>query len=72
MTAKQNCWDVKICGRERGGAKVAEFGVCPATTDSSANGLNGGRNGGRICWAVTGTFAAAKFRGPSRKRTFPA
>jgi hypothetical protein len=26
--------------------------------DESADGINGGRNGGRICWAVAGHFAS--------------
>lgn len=60
---KQNCWEFKKCGREPGGAKAAELGVCPATTDTSSGGLNGGENGGRICWAVTGTFCGGKVQG---------
>jgi hypothetical protein len=60
---KLNCWEVKQCGREPGGAKSAEFGVCPATIDTSSNGLNGGENGGRICWAVAGTFCGGKVQG---------
>jgi len=61
--AKQNCWEAKKCGREPGGKKVAELGVCPAATDTSADGLNGGKNAGRICWAVTGTFCGGKVQG---------
>ena len=60
---KQNCWEFKKCGREQGGVKAAELGGCPATTDTSSDGLNGGRNGGRICWAVTGTFCGGKVQG---------
>ena len=60
---KQNCWEFKKCGREQGGAKEAELGVCPAATDASSNALNGGKNGGRICWAVTGTFCGGQVQG---------
>lgn len=60
---RQNCWQVKQCGRGPGGTKVAEMGQCPAGTDTSANSLNGGQNGGRICWAVTGTFCGGKVQG---------
>ncbi len=60
---RQDCWQFKKCGREPGGAKVADLGVCPATVDASANGLNGGHNGGRICWAITGTFCGEKVQG---------
>jgi hypothetical protein len=60
---KENCWEVKNCGREAGGKNVSELGVCSAATDKSADGLNGGKNGGRICWAVAGTFCEGKKQG---------
>jgi len=28
-----NCWEYKKCGREPGGIKVHELGVCPATVE---------------------------------------
>ncbi len=59
----QNCWEFKKCGRESGGTKVAELGVCPAATEAKAFGLNSGKNAGRICWAVTGTFCGGKKQG---------
>lgn len=58
-----NCWEFKKCGRQPGGAKVGEFGTCPAATDTSANGVNGGYNAGRICWATSGTFCGGKVQG---------
>ena len=60
---KLNCWQFKKCGREPGGAKVAELGTCPAARMESANGTNGGMNGGRLCWALTGTFCGGKVQG---------
>jgi hypothetical protein len=60
---KQNCWEFKKCGREPGGARVEEFGICPATTDTSSDGINGGENAGRICWAIVGTFCGGKVQG---------
>lgn len=60
---KENCWEFKKCGREKGGAKVNELGECPVVNHSSADGLNGGLNGGRICWVITGTFCGAKVQG---------
>ncbi len=63
MGLKQNCWELKRCGREPGGAKVAELGACPAATDTSGDGVNEGRNGGRICWAVAGTLCGGKVQG---------
>ena len=61
--SKANCWEVKKCGREKGGVKTAEFGECPAAADSSSNGVNDGKNAGRICWAVAGTFCGGKVQG---------
>ncbi len=55
---KLNCWEFMKCGREPDGARVSEQGICRATTDTSANGLNRGKNGGRICWAIAGTYAS--------------
>jgi len=54
--SKLNCWEVMQCGREQGGKTAAEFGVCPAAGDRSWDGINSGKCGGRICWAVAGTF----------------
>jgi len=51
-----NCWEVMMCGREPGGGNCAEDGVCPAAADQSFDGINSGKCGGRICWAVAGTF----------------
>jgi len=61
--SKQNCWEIKKCGREAGGAKSAEMGVCPAASGIATNGVNSGKNGGRICWAVAGTFCGGKVQG---------
>ncbi|MBF0293057.1 MAG: response regulator [Nitrospinae bacterium] len=60
---KINCWEFKKCGREPGGAESVELGVCPAALDTSFNGLNGGENAGRICWAVAGTLCGGKVQG---------
>ncbi|MEO5376628.1 MAG: hypothetical protein H7832_02410 [Magnetococcus sp. DMHC-6] len=53
---KQNCWEIAKCGREMGGAKVNELGICPASSDTLHTGKNGGKNGGRSCWSVSGTL----------------
>jgi hypothetical protein len=59
----QNCWEFKKCGRQPGGSRVADLGVCPASIDAKASGLNGGAKGGRICWALTGTLCGGKVQG---------
>ncbi|OGI02646.1 MAG: hypothetical protein A2Y25_03140 [Candidatus Melainabacteria bacterium GWF2_37_15] len=60
---KLNCWEFKNCGRQPGGAKVSEFGVCPAATDKSCDGTNNGRKAGRVCWSVAGTLCGGKVQG---------
>ncbi len=45
------------CGRELRGKKAAEFGVCRAAADEFFNGTNFGKNGGRVCFAIAGTFS---------------
>ncbi len=61
--AKSNCWEIKKCGREKGGNHSTDLGVCPAATESSCNGINDGSNAGRICWAIAGTFCGGKVQG---------
>lgn len=63
MAKKLNCWEFKNCAREPGGVKVNEQGICPAATYSLADGINGGKYGGRICWAISGTFCFEKNQG---------
>jgi hypothetical protein len=46
------CWEFKKCGREKGGAKVKELGVCPAYPDK-----------GNRCARVVGTFCHGKVQG---------
>ena len=60
---KSNCWDIKNCGREPGGTKTGDMGICPASSDSTVDGVNCGTNGGRICWAIAGTFCGDKIQG---------
>ncbi len=52
-----------MCGREQGGKNIAEDGVCPAAADQSFDGINSGICGGRICWAVAGTFCGGCTQG---------
>jgi hypothetical protein len=63
MSGKQNCWEFKKCGREPGGSKASELGVCPAAEDASSDGLNEGSKGGRICWAISGTLCGGEVQG---------
>jgi methyl-accepting chemotaxis protein len=58
-----NCWEFKKCGREPGGPKSDELGVCPASTFKDADGFLGGVNAGRGCVYVTGTFCGGNIQG---------
>lgn len=54
-STKQNCWEYMQCGLESEGKNAEHLGVCPAATDTSHDGRNGGKNAGRYCWKVDGT-----------------
>jgi hypothetical protein len=60
---KINCWEFKKCGREQGGKNVNELGVCPASVATKVDGINGGKNGGRACWAIAGSMCGGKVQG---------
>lgn len=60
---KRNCWEVRRCGREPGGDRVALSGVCPAAAERRLDGVNGGVNAGRACWAIAGTLCAGGIQG---------
>ncbi len=60
---KKNCWEVKHCGREPGGIHVNELGACPATLETKFDGMHGGKNAGRCCWIISGTFCEGKPQG---------
>jgi len=50
------CWEFKKCGREEGGAKAAELGVCPAYPD---HGHDCAYLAGTLCGGqVQGSFAS--------------
>jgi signal transduction histidine kinase len=44
---KTNCWEYLNCGYGPGSTNP-----CPATTDATCHGLNGGTNAGRLCWTI--------------------
>ncbi len=61
--AKLNCWEFKKCGRQPGGPKAAELGICPATVEERLDGVHGGTNAGRACWVVAGTLCKGVAQG---------
>lgn len=60
---KMNCWEFRLCGREVGGDRVAQLGICPAASDPRLDGVHGGKNAGRACWVVAGTFCGGEVQG---------
>ena len=60
---KKNCWEHKNCGRQPGGHKAKELGVCPVTTHQVLHGAHSGTNGGRACWVVAGSLCGGKVQG---------
>ncbi len=58
-----NCWEFMKCGREPGGARIDDQGVCSAATEIRCDGVNSGKNAGRICWLVSGTLCGGEVQG---------
>ncbi len=56
---KLNCWEFTRCGRE----KAEGHDVCPAATEIKAHKVNGGTNGGRVCWAIARTCCSGQVQG---------
>lgn len=67
-SAKSNCWEDRSCGRQPGGAHLEEFGPCPAATDTTCDGINGGHNAGRFCWAVPATLCDGAVQGAPEQK----
>jgi len=61
--AKMNCWEFKKCGRQPGGIRADELGVCAASIETKVNGVNNGKNGGRACWPIAGTLCGGSVQG---------
>ncbi len=54
-----NCWEFMKCERQPGGLLAEERGVCPAAIDTTHDG----KNGGRCCWVIAGTFCEGEIQG---------
>jgi hypothetical protein len=61
--SKLNCWEHKKCGRQPGGHKVHDHGVCPVTVHQDLHGAHEGTNAGRACWVVAGSLCGGKVQG---------
>lgn len=63
MKRKLNCWEFKNCGREPGGSRTSDLGICPATQEHRLEGAHHGRNAGRACWVIAGTLCQGEVQG---------
>jgi len=70
MHRKKNCWEVKNCGRNPGGDKVDEFGLCPVSMPGHYEGVNHGKHGGRFCWRIAGTLCGGEPQGTAAQKLF--
>ena len=50
-------------GREPRGKNADELGVCSAAADERLTACHGGKNAGRACWVIAGTFCEKKVQG---------
>ncbi len=57
---KQNCWDVKSCGRCT--TKLGDE-ACPVCKETKLDGVHGGVNGGRACWTIPHTKCGGSKQG---------
>jgi len=53
---KKNCWEYMGCGQRSGRKRSQGCTQCPVPEMTNYDGINGGKNGGRICWLITGTL----------------
>jgi hypothetical protein len=60
MSEKLNCWEFMNCGRGPADNDHKSPGLCLVSSEISASGLNGGMNGGRLCWVINEAYCASK------------
>lgn len=65
---KMNCWDFRRCGRTPYDGPIDEKRICPASVEKRLDGIHGGKNAGRACWAVTGTMRGGKRQGSAYQK----
>ncbi len=69
MTRKKlNCWEVMKCGRGPGEILSNKLKICPVAIEKRLDGKHGGRQAGRACWVVAGTFCGGKVQGTFAKK----
>jgi len=62
MNNKLNCWEFMKCGKGPDSAINNGADICPVASAVIADGLNGGENGGRICWIISENYFKNKIQ----------
>jgi len=64
---KRNCWEVRKCPMmiETSDQRTS---LCPAIISEGLDGVHGGLNAGRMCWAVDGTYCNGGIQGSSAQK----
>ena len=65
---KLNCWEFMKCNRTPFGAPVDKQTICPAALEARLDGIHGGKNAGRACWAVDHTMCEGRVQGSSSEK----
>lgn len=60
---KINCWEFKQCNTASRNKENSPPDKCPVLSAKEFDTVNGGVNGGRICWKVAGSFCGGKVQG---------
>ena len=63
-----NCWEFKKCGQCQDSASLDGDTNCPVPGSVDQNGTNRGKNAGRYCWRVAGTFCGGEVQGTYAKK----
>jgi len=56
------------CGRQPEGHAAADSGVCPVAVCEELNGIHGGKNAGRACWAIDDSLCPDALRETPEKK----
>jgi len=62
-----NCWEFNKCGREPKGKNAHQLGICPAAVFEESDGFCDGKNGGRACMFIAGTYCLEIVPGTHRE-----
>ena len=57
---KQNCWEVKSCGKC---TTILGDDACPVCKEVNLHGIHDGVNGGRACWTISHTRCGGTTQG---------